>query len=86
MDKHCHLRKFRRIPADELPDNLTKPVVLIDHMEVKSSLIDLSPIGIGIEIDLERSLNEGDLFDVKFFNRILISDVSVCSVKKMKKG
>lgn len=68
MNRGEDLRKYRRLIPEKLPASLDNPVVLIDDLETGSKLLNLSPIGIGIEIESERSLSEGDLFDIKFFD------------------
>ena len=68
MNRGEDLRKYRRLLPEELPESLANPVVLIDDLETGSRLLNLSPIGIGIEIEGERTLFEGDLFDIKFFD------------------
>ncbi len=68
MQRGEELRKYRRLLPEELPWNLANPIVLINDHETRSRLLNLSPIGIGLEIDGERPLSEGDLFDIKFFD------------------
>lgn len=68
MQRGAELRKYRRLLREELPVSLANPIVLIDNLETRSKLLNLSPIGIGLEIDGERPLSEGDLFDIKFFD------------------
>jgi len=64
-------RKTIRISTDEMPDFLQKPILLFNHEEVKSRIENLSPLGIGLEIDREAIIKKGDIFFLKYlcFNR-----------------
>ncbi len=61
-------RKTVRLSIKEIPEILQKPIVLIDDKEVKSEIENLSPLGIGINVDINISVTSGDFFYLKYYD------------------
>lgn len=55
-------RKAVRISIEEIPDFLHKPVLLFNNEKIKSRIENLSPLGIGLEIERESVIEKGDIF------------------------
>ena len=65
MDK-MERRKAARYSFDEIPEVLRKPVLLLNYEEVKSQIINLSPLGISLSVDKEIDIDKESVFQVKF--------------------
>ena len=59
-------RKTVRISIDEIPEFLRNPVLLFNNKEVKSRIENLSPLGIGLEIEREAIIDKGDILLLKY--------------------
>ena len=59
-------RKIARYSFDEIPEILRKPVLLLNYEEVKSQIINLSPLGISLSVDKEIDIDKKSVFQVKF--------------------
>lgn len=59
-------RKTVRISIDQIPDFLQKPILLYNFEEIKSRIENLSPLGIGLEIDRGTIIDKGDIFFLKY--------------------
>jgi hypothetical protein len=59
-------RKTVRISIDEIPEFLQQPILLFNHEEVKSRIENLSPLGIGLELEKEAIIQKGDIFFIKY--------------------
>ena len=59
-------RKTVRISIEDIPEFLQKPILLFNYEEVRSRIENLSPLGIGLEIDKETLIEKGDVFMLKY--------------------
>jgi len=60
------LRKIARFSKEDIPGILQKPILLFNYEEVKSRIENLSPLGIGLEIDNQSMISKGDIFYLKY--------------------
>lgn len=64
MDKK---RKIVRLSNSEIPEILRKPILLYNYEEVKSTVDNLSPLGIGLAVDKNAPIRVGDFFYLKYY-------------------
>lgn len=64
MDK----RKTARLSLNEVPVLLQKPILLYNYEEVESKIENLSPLGIGLSIERNSLIREGDFFYLKYYD------------------
>ena len=60
-------RQYARLSPNEIPEVLRKPILLNNFEEVKSQIVNLSPLGIAISVDKEVNINQGDIFHIKYY-------------------
>ncbi len=60
-------RKTARLSIHEIPEILQKPILLHNYEEVESIIENLSPLGIGLLIDKNIVIVEGDIFHLKYY-------------------
>ena len=75
MDKK---RETVRLSNSEIPEVLRKPILLYNYEEVKSTIENLSPLGIGLIVDKNALICAGDFFYLKYYD--LDSDIKCLCV------
>jgi hypothetical protein len=71
-------RKTARLSNSEIPVILRKPILLYNYEEVKSTIENLSPLGIGLIVDKNAPICAGDFFYLKYYD--LDSDIKCLCV------